>query len=165
MKKLHILLLLLLIGFCPPAQIRWTPLKEAFDDKSNGKKPVIMYFYDSESEAEALKSQFLESKTATDFINSQFIAVKLDVRERNPIDAFGRKFVANGKGYHGFANYLSITASPGVLFFNAEKKPLMILYGALTAQEIQPYLQKIAADDHKISNGAASWRTPGRKLR
>lgn len=164
MKKFSFLLFLLLSSLTF-AQVNWMTLDEALAaQKTTPKKIVIDFYADWCGPCKIMEKKTYGHPVISKILNEDYYAVKFNAEGNEAITLFGRTFsnpnFNTGKrrnNMHELTNYLNVVAVPSTVFLDESARPITILQGALTAQELEPYLPFFAADAYKEVKTREDW--------
>ncbi|WP_226064883.1 thioredoxin family protein [Kaistella polysaccharea] len=172
MKKI-ILFLFILSSTLTFAQVTWLTLDQALTAQAQNPKKILIDFYaDWCSNCQKMEKSTFDHQVISKYINENYYPVKFNAEGRDSVTVFGRTF--NNPGFivgknkntmHEFTKYMNVNAVPSVVFLNEEGNPITILHGALTARELEPYLNFIAKDDFKKITTRDQWESYQKKFK
>lgn len=167
MKKL--LYLLLLFALLPlQGQIHWLSMEEANLKQQQDPRKFLLFFIDKNCDAcnQMLKTTF-RSEPIMEFVEKNYYPVLFDVKSSKTLEAFGKTFegASAGRFKHEFADFLSITSTPSLVFTDGQVMPLSSLQGGLTEKELLPYLSFFSSGDYEKISTKKAWEQKQRKLR
>ena len=164
MKK-NILFLLILISATSFAQVQWMTLNEALEaQKTTPKKILIDFYADWCGPCKTMDKKTYNHPVISQILNDEYYPVKFNAEGNDPIEIFGRTFTnpnfkekSRRNAMHELTNYLNVIAVPSTVFLDEQGKPITILQGALTAQELEPYLPFFSSDLQKNVKTREDW--------
>lgn len=170
MKKLLLFSILFFNSFLF-SQINWTSLEQAVAAQTSNPKKIVIFFYsESSSACKKLETDTYNHLEISKILNDQYYPVKFNVEGNENFKFLNRTFSnssaeRNQKSNHDFANFMNVTTVPSTVFLDEKNNPITVLQGALTAKELEPYLQFIASDEYKKVENASKWETYRKKFK
>lgn len=137
---------------------------------SNPKKIVIFFYSKSSSACKTLETDTYNHVEISKIINENYYPIKFNIEGNESFKFLNRTFgnsstQGNRKSNHDFANFMNVTTVPSTVFLDEKNNPITVLQGALTAKELEPYLQFIAKDDYKKVENTSKWETYRKKFK
>jgi thioredoxin-related protein len=172
MKKITLIICLFLMSFAY-SQVRWMTLEDAVEAQKETPKKILIDFYaDWCGPCKIMDKNTYGHPVIAEFINKNYYAVKFDAEQKEKLTVFGRTFsnagFAEGKrknSMHEFTKFMNVNAVPSLVFLDEQSMPITILQGALTANELEPYLLLISADEYKKINSREEWADYQKKFK
>lgn len=66
---------------------------------------------------------------------------------------------------HELTQYMNVNAVPSIVFLDEQSNPITMLQGALTAQELEPYIYFFANDEHLKIKTREEWENYQKKFK
>lgn len=172
MKKIPFILILL-ISSITFAQVKWMTLDEAIQaQKTHPKKIVIDFYADWCGPCKTMDKNTYGNPVISEILNNDYYAVKFDAEGKDEISLYGRTFSnpnyqskRRKNSMHELTTYLNVVAVPSIVFLDENSNPITILQGALTAQELEPYLPFFASDTYKKVKTREKWEQYQKKFK
>lgn len=172
MKKI-LQILLLMIFSLSFSQVKWMTLAEAIAaQKTNPKKIIIDFYADWCAPCKIMEKNTYNHPVISKILNENYYPVKFNAEGKQTVSLFGRTFsnpdFKEGKlknSQHDFTKYMNVNTVPTIVFLDEKDKPITILQGALTANELEPYLPFIANDEYKKINSREKWENYQKKFK
>lgn len=171
MKKFTILSLLFLSSLLF-SQVNWMTLEQAIAAQTSVPKKIMINFYaESCSICKVMEADTYNHPVISKFLNENYYSVKFNSEGNQSFDFMKRNFANSSsigkdkKSYHDFAKFMNVTTVPSTVFLDEKGNPVTVLQGALTAKELEPYLQFIAKDDYKKVENSSKWEAYRKKFK
>lgn len=162
----RLLFFFLLMPFALNAQVKWLPLEEAIQLQQTAPKKIFLFFYSSAGQmANVMEQNTFGNPVIQNLMNENYYPVKFDVLSEQAITWGGRTFNPKestshiNSDFHQFAQFMNVNATPSSVFLDDEGLPITIIQGALTAAELEPYLQFMRVHAATGTTSATDWQT------
>ncbi len=157
MKKTKVLILSLLLLLIPvitesqtneaDENINWLTFDEAVKKSENNPQKIFMYIYtDWCSYCKRMESQTFSNPAIIDILNDEFLPVKLNAEQTEPITYRGQVYENENPGGRGSAHSFAIAVLQGKMgypshvFFDEELNLITALPGYYTPEAFEPRL-------------------------
>lgn len=132
---------------------------------------MINFYAESCSICKVMDAETYNHSVISKFLNENYYSVKFNSEGKESFDFLKRTFANSNstgkdkKSYHDFAKFMNVTTVPSTVFLDEKGNPVTVLQGALTAKELEPYLQFIAKDDYKKVENSSKWEVYLKKFK
>ena len=156
MRAIYILVLITMTSFRISAQdaekVKWYTVEEALKLNAAAPRKIMIDLYtDWCGWCKKMDAETFNHPVIAKYINKNFYPVKFDA-EGSAIVKFGEQtFVNQGTGgarksTHQFATALGVSGYPSVAYFTGDLKPIGVVPGFSTPEQIEPLLHFIVED-------------------
>lgn len=136
--------------------VRWYTFEEALALNAKQPRKILMdVFTDWCGWCKVLDSKTFSHPVIAQYLNENFYAVKFDAEQLPDVVYMGKTFKNQKKGNKSAHDFIvALTQGklsyPTMVFFDGESKPLTVVPGFHTPEQLEPILVFLAEDKYKV---------------
>lgn len=176
MKRIILIFFILLtINLSYGQKINWVSIEEAQELVKKEPRKIIMDVYTNWcGPCKMLDKNTFGNQDVANYINENYYAVKFNAEGNSTVNFKDNVFTnpnydpskANRRNaQHEFARYLSVTAYPTIVFFDANLGLIAPISGYLNPKQIELYLKLFHTDDYKNIESSEDWTEYQKKFK
>lgn len=122
--------------------LKWYSFNEGMQKaKAQNRQMIVDFYADWCSWCKVMDEKTFSDKTIKQILARDYILVRIDTEKNQTINFDGSTFTTRE-----FQAYMRVTGLPTLAFFDAKGKPITLLPGYVTAEQLKPILGYISSE-------------------